>query len=92
MQEKMNKHSRHTYPDKILPTVRSDMMAYHRHGYSFDDYCDRNTHGRSYGKELYDIWLETLEEYKEGAENAGVSEDHGVQRPAERKNRRRKQQ
>lgn len=71
MQEKMNKHS-HTYPDKILPTVRSDMMAYHRHGYSFDDFCDRNTHGRNYGKELYDIWLETLEEYKEkeGAEDA----------------------
>ena len=46
-----------TYPDKILPTVRSDMMAYHKHGYTFAEYCDRNTHGRNYGKELYPIWL-----------------------------------
>lgn len=49
-----------TYPDKILPTVRSDMMAYHKHGYTFDEYVDRNTHGRNYGKELYPIWEETL--------------------------------
>ena len=75
MREKMNKHADvHTYPDKILPTVRNDMMAYHRHGYSFDDFCDRNTHGRNYGRELYPIWLETKEEY-----DAALSENHGVQ-------------
>ena len=53
-----------SYPDKILPTVRSDMMAYHKHGYTFEEYCDRNTHGRNYGKELYPIWEETLKQFK----------------------------
>lgn len=54
-----------TYPDKIIPTVISDMMAYHKHGYTFDEYCDRNTHGRNYGKELYPIWEETKARYDE---------------------------
>lgn len=60
----MGKKDIHTYPDKILQTVRSDMMAYHKHGYTFDEYCDRNTHGRNYGKELYPIWEETLKEFE----------------------------
>ena len=64
--------SAHTYPDKILPTVRSDMMAYHRHGYTFADYCDRNTHGRNYGKELYPIWEATLIQFKEATKNDPV--------------------
>ena len=63
-----------TYPDKILPTVRSDMYAYHRHGYTFHEYCDRNTYGRNYGKELYPIWLETKARYDE--EHDCLSESH----------------
>lgn len=59
----MSKAKQPAYPEKILPTVRSDMFCYHKHGYSFDDYCDRNTHGRNYGKELYHIWEETKAEY-----------------------------
>ena len=62
------KKSAVTYPDKILPTVRSDMMAYHKHGYTFEEYCDRNTHGRNYGKELYPIWEETLKEFERSKE------------------------
>jgi len=83
MSQKMNKH---TYPDKILPTVRSDMMAYHRHGYSFDDYCDRNTHGRNYGRELYPIWLETKEEYD--AEISKVHSDAGQEQKQDRRGKR----
>ena len=79
--------SAHTYPDKILPTVRSDMMAYHRHGYTFDEYCDRNTHGRNYGKELYPIWEETLTQFKEDAGNDSVPAGQN-----ERQNRRRVRQ
>ncbi len=88
------KKDMHTYPEKILPTVRSDMFSYHKHGYSFDDYRDRNTHGRNYGKELYPVWLETLEEYKEQEreKDAGVSEDHGHEGRSQGKNRRGKQQ
>lgn len=77
-----------TYPDKILPTVRSDMMAYHRHGYTFAEYCDRNTHGRNYGKELYPIWLETLKEYEEREKDAGVPENHRDAGQSQGKNRR----
>lgn len=55
-----------TYPEKILPTVRSDMMAYHKHGYTFDMYVERNTYGRNYGQELLPIWIETKEEYDRG--------------------------
>lgn len=80
--------SAHTYPEKILPTVISDMMAYHKHGYSFKDYCDRNTHGRNYGKELYEIWEKTLKEFKEGKENDCVSENHGDEGREEKQNRR----
>lgn len=84
----------HTYPDKILPTVRSDMMAYHRHGYTFNEYCDRNTYGRNYGKELYPIWLETKAEFDKEAQtdDAGISENHGDEGRGQKKNRRRKQQ
>ena len=64
----MSKKETHTYPEKILPTVRSDMMAYHKHGYTFEEYCDRNTHGRNYGKELYPIWEETLKEFERSKE------------------------
>jgi hypothetical protein len=58
-----------TYPDKIIPTVVSDMMCYHKHGYTFDNFCDWNTHGRNYGKELYHFWEETLKQYEEEEEN-----------------------
>lgn len=53
-----------TYPEKILPTVRSDMQAYFRHGYSFAEYCDRNTYGRKYGKELFSVWKEEESKYR----------------------------
>lgn len=65
----MSKDQQPTYPAKILPTVRSDMYAYHRHGYTFEEYCDRNTHGRNYGKELYPIWEETKAEYDRRKKN-----------------------
>ena len=78
-----------TYPDKILPTVRSDMMAYHKHGYTFEEYCDRNTHGRNYGKELYPIWEETLKQFKEENGYDCVPEDHGDEGRCEKQNRRR---
>lgn len=64
----MSKKEIHTYHEKIIPTVRSDMMAYHKHGYTFEEYCDRNTHGRNYGKELYPIWEETLKEFERSKE------------------------
>lgn len=64
----MSKKEIVTYPEKILPTVRSDMMAYHKHGYTFEEYCDRNTHGRNYGKELYSIWEETLKQFERSKE------------------------
>lgn len=79
-----------TYPDKILPTVRSDMISYHKHGYTFEDYCDRNTHGRNYGKELYPIWLETKAEFdREREKDDCVSEDHRDEGREEKQNRRR---
>ena len=49
---------RPAYPEKILPTVRSDIRAYLRHGYSFADFKSRNTHGRNYGDALRPIWDE----------------------------------
>ena len=52
-----------TYPEKILPTVRSDMWCYFRHGYTFADFVDRNTHGRNYGNELKPIWNEEKKKY-----------------------------
>ena len=81
----------HTYPEKILPTVISDMMAYHKHGYSFKDYCDRNTYGRNYGKELYPVWQETLKQFKEDKEHDRVSEnlcDEGQQGQQNRRGKR----
>lgn len=76
----------HTYPEKILSTVRSDMMAYHKHSYTFEEYCDRNTHGRNYGKELYPIWQETKARYDE--EHDSVPENHSDAGQEETKNRR----
>lgn len=61
------KADRPTYPEKILPTVRSDIRAYLRHGYTFADFKDRNTHGRNYGEELRPIWDEVSAQYGEAA-------------------------
>ena len=64
---------KHTYPDKIIPTVISDMMSYHKHGYTFQNFVDWNTHGRNYGEELRPFWDETKARYDE--EHDSVSED-----------------
>jgi hypothetical protein len=53
------------YPAKIIPTIKSDMMAYHKHHYSFKDFCERNTNGRNYGTALISLWEQSLSEYKE---------------------------
>lgn len=75
------KKEQHTYPDKILPTVISDMMCYHKHGYSFADFCDRNTHGRNYGRELFPVWEETKARYDAEHDTHGT----GAVLPADQK-------
>ena len=57
------KRNSHTYPDKILPTVISDMWAYFRHNYTFAEFKDRNTHGRNYGDEFKELWNEEYKKY-----------------------------
>lgn len=52
-----------TYPNKILPTVISDMWCYFRHGYTFAEFVDRNTHGRNYGEEFRELWNEEKAKY-----------------------------
>lgn len=64
----MKKQASPTYPEKILPTVRSDIQSYLKHGYTFADFKDRNTHGRNYGDELRPIWDEVAAEWRK--ENA----------------------
>ena len=71
---KTRRVNEHTYPDKILPTVVSDMWCYFKHGYTFAEYCDRNTHGRNYGNELRPIWDEEKAKYDEQKR----SEEHAV--------------
>ena len=45
-------------PEHILRVIRSDMRSYLSHGYSFEDFVDRNTNGRKYGNDLKPIWEE----------------------------------
>lgn len=78
---------KHSYPDKILPTVISDMMCYHKHGYSFADFCDRNTHGRNYGRELFPVWEETKARYDADAAVHG-NDDHEGHAPRRQSRRR----
>lgn len=54
-------------PERILSVIRADMHAYFDHGYSFEDFLDRNTNGRKYGDALKSIWKE-----EKGEEHAEV--------------------
>lgn len=54
-------------PEHILRVIRSDMRSYLSHGYSFEDFLDRNTLGRKYGDALKGIWKE-----EKGEEHAEV--------------------
>lgn len=60
----MKKEKAPAYPEKILPTVRGDIRAYLKHGYTFADFKDRNTHGRNYGNALRPIWDEVAAAWK----------------------------
>lgn len=53
------------FPDKLIPTIKADMMSYHKHQYSFDEFCERNMNGRTYGAALMFLLEQTLSEYKE---------------------------
>lgn len=61
----MKKEKAPAYPEKILPTVRGDIRAYLKHGYTFADFKDRNTHGRNYGDALQPVWDEVAAAWKE---------------------------
>lgn len=45
-------------PEPVLRAIRSDIQAYLRHGYDFEDFVERNTNGRKYGNDLKEIWKE----------------------------------